>query len=88
MARFIYKSAIELAEIIKSGQAKSTEIVNEHLEQIKRFNPGLNAVVILLEKEALKEAAECDKEYKEGKIRGPLHGVPMTIKEQFWLKGT
>jgi len=88
MGRFIYRSAIELADLISSGQATSKEIVTEHLEQIKKFNPALNAVIILLEEEALKEAEQCDEEAREGNYRGPLHGVPMTIKEQYWLKGT
>ncbi len=88
MGEFIYKSAIELAGIIKSGQATSTEIVQDHLEQIRKHNSTLNAVIILLEEEALKEASLCDDEAKKGKFRGPLHGVPMTIKEQYWMKGT
>jgi amidase len=88
MGKFIYKSAIELADMISSGEATSTEIVTEHLKQIEKHNPALNAVVILLEKEALKEAEKCDVEARLGQFRGPLHGVPMTIKEQYWLKGT
>ena len=88
MGNFIYKSAIELADMISSGQATSTEIVKDHLEQIKKHNPSLDAVIILLEEEALKEAAQCDEEVRQGIFRGPLHGVPMTIKEQYWLKGT
>ncbi|MCK5462578.1 MAG: amidase, partial [Bacteroidales bacterium] len=88
MGHFIYKSAIELADMISSGQATSTEIVKDHLAQINKHNPGLDAVVILLEEEALKEAAQCDEEARQGQYRGPLHGVPMTIKEQYWLKGT
>ena len=88
MGKFIFKSAIELADLISIGQATSLEIVREHLEQIKKHNPALDAVIILLEEEALEEAAKCDEEARQGKYRGPLHGVPMTIKEQFWLKGT
>ena len=88
MENFLYKSAIELADLISSGQATSAEIVTEHLEQIKKYNPELNAVVVFLEEEALKEAAKCDEETRQGHFRGPLHGVPMTIKEQYWLKGT
>ena len=88
MGHFIYKSAIELADMISSGQATSTEIVKDHLAQINKHNPGLDAVVILLEEEALKEAAQCDEEARQGQYRGPLHGVPMTIKEQYWMKGT
>ena len=88
MAKFIYKSATELAGIIKSGQATSVEIVKEHLERIKKHNSTLNAIIILVEDQALKEASQCDAEAKKGQFRGPLHGVPMTIKEQYWMKGT
>jgi amidase len=48
----------------------------------------LHAVIILLENEALEAASKCDSEAKAGIFRGPLHGVPMTIKEQYWLKGS
>jgi amidase len=45
-------------------------------------------VVVLLKDEALKTAEQLDKEAAKGQLKGPLHGVPMTIKEQFWLKNT
>ncbi len=85
---FIFKSAIELAELIRNGKATSTEVVQEHIAHIKEHNPSLNAVVLLLEEESLKEARDCDNEASKGQFRGPLHGVPMTVKEQFWVKGT
>ena len=85
---FIYQSATELAGLIRTGAATSWEIVQVHLDRIKLCNPALQAIILLWEKEALKEAATCDIELKQGKLRGPLHGVPMTIKEQFWLKNT
>jgi len=44
-------------------------------------------MVILFQEEALKTAEACDREAKSGKLRGPQHGVPITIKEQFWIKG-
>lgn len=84
----MYQSAIELAQQIRSGQTTSTKIVKAHLSQIKKHNPSLNAVVILLEDEALKQAAACDQEAKDGNFRGPLHGVPMTVKEPYWVKGS
>ena len=86
MENFIYKSAIELAGLIKDGHATSVAIVAEHLQRIKKINPEVNALVSIFETEALEEAAACDKEANEGKWRGPLHGVPITIKEQFWIK--
>jgi len=88
MNKYIYKSAIELAHLIRNKEASSTEVVNEHLARIKEHNSELNAVVISMEEEALKTAAECDAEVKNGILRGPLHGVPMTVKEQYWVKGT
>ena len=88
MNKYIFKSATELAQLIRNGKATSTEIILEHLAQIKLYNSKLNAVVILLEEGALRTAAECDKEAKEGIFRGALHGVPMTVKEQYWVNGT
>jgi len=87
MQQFIYKPASELAQLIRTGQATSTEIIKEHLEQIKSHNESLSALVNIFENEALQIAAEYDKEAIQGNFRGPLHGVPVTIKEQFWIKG-
>ena len=83
----IFKSALELAELIRNRIVASTEVVKQHIAHIKKHNPSLHAVILLLEEEALQEALICDQEAKKGQFRGPLHGVPMTIKEQFWLKG-
>lgn len=87
MAQYIYKSATELAKLIREGKATSSDIVKEHLEQIKKHNIKLNALISVFEEEALQEASLYDREAREGKYRGALHGVPITIKEQFWIKG-
>lgn len=81
-------SALQLAQQIRDGQLTSTALLQTQLDRIKRLNPDLNAVVILLEQEALVEAARCDEETRRGVTRGPLHGLPITVKEQFWVKGT
>ncbi len=83
----LYKSAIDLAKSIRQGVYSSEEVVKAHIEQINRHNHKLNAIVHLFDKEAIAEAIKCDREMSEGKNRGPLHGVPVTIKEQFWVKG-
>ncbi len=88
MASYLYLSALELAESIRSGKATSTEIVTEHLAQIKRANEPIQAMIMVFEEEALRTAAECDREAASGNFRGPLHGVPVTIKEPFWIAGT
>lgn len=84
----MYQTAITLAQQIRSGQTTSVEVVQAHLAQIKKHNPALNAVVVMLEDDALKAATECDREAQTGAFRGPLHGVPMTVKESYWVKGT
>jgi amidase len=73
--------------MIREGNATSTEIVKDHIERIKLFNGNLNALVSLFEEEALEVARLCDHEAAGGAFRGPLHGVPVTIKEQFWIRG-
>ena len=60
--------------------------MKEHVAQIKERNDALNAVVDLFEEEALATAAERDRQAREGTFLGPLHGVPVTIKEQFWIR--
>ncbi|MBS1622241.1 MAG: amidase [Bacteroidetes bacterium] len=87
MRRYIYKSATELAGLIREGKATSTDIVKEHLGQIHDHNDKLNALISIFAEEALQQAELCDREAMEGKFRGPLHGVPVTVKEQFWMKG-
>ncbi|MFN7921938.1 MAG: amidase family protein [Bryobacteraceae bacterium] len=84
----MFDSASQIAAAIRAGQTTSTEVAKAHLAQIARHNPELNAIAIVLEQEALADAAARDQEAREGRFRGPLHGVPMTVKEQFWVKGT
>lgn len=82
------KSAIELAELVRTKQASSREIVEAHVERISEVNPGLNAVVRLLDDSALVAADEADAAVAAGAELGPLHGVPMTVKENLDLVGS
>jgi amidase len=88
MNDYVYKSASELASLIRNKEATSSAILRAHLEHIHEHNPRIGAIVVLLEEQAKKEAEACDREAEAGNFRGPLHGVPMTVKEQFWVKGT
>jgi amidase len=88
MNNYIFKSATELSSLIRNKEATSMDILKAHLDHIKEHDPAINAIVVLLEQQAMKEAKACDEEAQVGKFRGPLHGVPMTVKEQFWVKGT
>jgi amidase len=81
------KSATELANAIRSKQLSSKSIVEAHLEQIAKVNPKLNAVVQLTAESARKEADEADAALARGDIKGPLHGVPVTIKDTLETTG-
>ncbi|MBZ5528438.1 MAG: amidase [Acidobacteriia bacterium] len=87
MPHYIYRSACELAQLIRDRQASSLDIVKEHLLRIKERNAELNAFVNVFEEDALAVAAERDRQAQQGKFLGPLHGVPVSIKEQFWIQG-
>ncbi|HZO70792.1 MAG TPA: amidase [Ktedonobacteraceae bacterium] len=84
----INRSARELAAMIAHGDITSTEAVEAHIEQIERVNPTLNAVVVKRYEAARAEARKADEERAKGDISGPLHGVPITIKECLELEGT
>jgi amidase len=81
------KSASELAVAIKSRSLSSKAIVEAHLEQIARVNPRLNAIVQLTADSARKQADEADAALARGEIKGPLHGVPITIKDTLETNG-
>jgi amidase len=83
----ITSSASELAAAIRSKKLTSTEIVEAHLNRIAKVNPKLNAVVQLTADSARKEAAEADAAVARGELKGPLHGVPITIKDTLETEG-
>lgn len=85
--RFIFKSATELAALIRNRQATATEIVQEHINYIKNTNYRTNAFVWLFEREALEAARRADEQVARGEPLGLLHGVPVSIKEEFWVQG-
>jgi fatty acid amide hydrolase len=81
-------SAVELAKMIAAGDISSLEAVETHIERIERVNPALNAVVVKRYDAARAEAKEADMRRARGEKLGPLHGVPITIKESLDLAGT
>lgn len=80
-------SATQLAGLIQSKQASSYEVVSACLVRIEAVNPKLNAVVLLTAEQALEAARRADAALARGKVIGPLHGVPMTIKDAFETAG-
>jgi amidase len=87
MTAIIGRSASALAGIIRRRDVSIVEVVQAHLEQIARVNSPLNAVVQLAEERALQEAQAADRVLAQGRTLGPLHGVPVTIKDSLDTAG-
>ena len=87
MEDVIYSSATQMAGAIKAKQISSVELVQAHLERINQVNPKINAVVQLVADKALEGAQLADDALARGEIKGPLHGIPMTIKDSFETAG-
>jgi amidase len=79
-------SASELAKAIRDKKLRSVEVVTAYLEQIKKHNPKINAIVTLCEESALLRAHQADDELSRGNSWGPLHGVPFTVKDSWQTK--
>jgi len=82
-----FYSVLQWAHLIKTRQVTSLELTEMYLSRLKKYNPSLKFVVNLTEKLALEQAKKADKEIKEGKYRGPLHGIPYGAKDLFSVKG-
>ena len=74
-------SAIALCGAIRRREVSSLEVVQAHLDKIRAVNPPLNAIVTLDEEGALARAKEADAALAKGEVWGPLHGLPMTLKD-------
>lgn len=84
----IFLPANEIVSRIKSKKTTVVEVINAFLNQIERFNPRLNAIIDQRDRgDILREAVEKDAEITNGKELGLLHGLPLTIKDSFLVKG-
>jgi amidase len=87
MDDIIDASATDLARAIRAKAISSAEVVQVYLQRIEAVNPHLNAVVQLRAEAALAEARAADAALARGQVLGPLHGVPMTIKDSLDTAG-
>lgn len=76
-----FSSATQIAKLIQSRKISAVEITKAYIDRIHQVNHKINAVVTTCFERAIKEAEAADKALARGSILGPLHGVPMTIKD-------
>src|SRR5476649_1343134 len=82
-----FQTAKQLAAAIRKKKIGCLELLDLYLARVEAHNPALNAIIVNDAESARKHAKAADKAVKAGKKLGPLHGVPMTIKESFDVAG-
>ena len=82
-----YLELLELAECLRNREITSVEVTNAQLERIAHFDPHLASYALVTSEEAIDNAAVADAEIAAGNYRGPLHGVPIGVKDLFYTKG-
>ena len=81
MADFAFLSVVELSRLLRQKKTSATELATYFLDRLERLGPRFNAVVTVTRERALAEAAQADREIRQGKWRGPLHGIPYGVKD-------
>ena len=82
-----YSSAAELAVLIKSREVSPREVVEAHLERIEALEPTLNSFITVMADQARAAARQAELEISAGSYRGPLHGVPLGLKDLYYVRG-
>ncbi len=87
MDSLTYRSAVEMARMIREKKISPVELVQTHLDRIERLNPQLNAFVSVDSARALEAARKAEAAVMQSATVGPLHGVPVTIKSSIDVAG-
>jgi amidase len=82
-----FQSAVQLVRKLRSGRIGSRALLEHYLNRVERYNPTLNAIITFDREGARKRADEADQALARGESWGPLHGLPMTVKESYDVVG-
>jgi aspartyl-tRNA(Asn)/glutamyl-tRNA(Gln) amidotransferase subunit A len=83
----LFASVRELAGHIKAQKLSPVALAEAYLDRLDKFGPKFGAVITVLRQRGLDEAKLAEKEIKDGKYRGPLHGIPYGVKDLLAAKG-
>ncbi len=78
-----YASAGTLSRLVQSKEVSPVDIIDAHLARIEATEPMLNSFITLLPEEARAAARRAEREIQSGNYRGPLHGIPVALKDLF-----
>jgi len=89
MSDLAFKPALELAAMIRNREIRSAELTEHYIERMEKLDgQGINAVPVRTFERAREDADRADAAMARGEQLGPLHGVPMTIKESYVMRDT
>jgi aspartyl-tRNA(Asn)/glutamyl-tRNA(Gln) amidotransferase subunit A len=87
MTNYNYVSITEVSELIRQKKVSPVELVTGCLERIEQLQPQLNAFITVTADQALQEAKIAEREIQNGTWKGPLHGIPVGVKDFFDTAG-
>ena len=82
-----YLSAAELARLIEKTEVSPVEATEAYLDRIDELDFKFNSYLTVCRKEALQAAHEAERAIAQGNYLGPMHGIPVGVKDQLWTRG-
>ena len=82
-----FLTASQLSNLIETKEVSPVEATEAYLDRIEEVDPKLNSYITITGEQAFESARQAEQEIAAGKYRGPLHGVPMAVKDQFNTAG-
>ena len=80
-------SIAEASELIASGELSPVELIDAHLERIERTDGALNSFITVMAEQAAAEARAAEGAVRSGGRLGPLHGIPVGLKDLYYTRG-
>lgn len=87
MVKHAYTSVTEVSDLLRQKKVSPVELVTDCLERTERLNPELNAFITVTADQALQDAKDAERDINSGNWKGPLHSVPVAVKDFFDTAG-
>jgi aspartyl-tRNA(Asn)/glutamyl-tRNA(Gln) amidotransferase subunit A len=82
-----FLSASDLSRLIQSKEVSPVEATEAYLDRIASLDHRFNSYLTVMREQALADAQQAEEDIASGQHKGPMHGVPVAVKDQFWSKG-